>query len=288
VSDKRLGKGLEALIRPITEKKQLDSKNVELIPIKSIKENPHQPRKIFDPKKLEEMVNSIREKGIITPITVQEENGSFILIAGERRLRAAKLAKLKMIPAFRMKVKNESELLEIALIENIQRENLNAIEEAEAFALLQSQFNLNHTEIAKAVGKKRVTVSNAIRLLSLPKEILESIRKNEISAGHGRGILMEKTNREKLKLWEKIKRERLSVRAVEQWIKDKSTGTKPQANVKHPPKYAATIRAVENEIIELLGTKVKLKPEKEGGVISVHYFSNEDLERILELLRSMD
>ena len=289
MSSKRLGKGLAALIRTAEEGKTPPATiGAMLIPVKSIKENPHQPRKIFDAKKMEEMADSIREKGIITPITVKEDGDHFILVAGERRLRAAKIARLKFIPAYRIKVKDDAELLEMALIENIQREKLNAIEEAEAFALLQSKFKLNQTEIAKSIGKKRVTVSNSLRLLTLPWEILESIRMNEISAGHGRAILMVKTNRGKIKLWEKIKRDQMSVRAVEKWVKEKinrsDTPTKNTMKKKLPPGF----RVYENEMIELLGTKVKLKPSKEGGTVVIHYFSDEDLERIMELWRSME
>ena len=289
MSSKRLGKGLEALIRPAEEEKTPSTiLGATLIPVKSIKENPHQPRKVFDAKKMEEMADSIREKGILTPITVKEDGDHFILVAGERRLRAAKLARLRSIPAYRIKVKDDAELLEMALIENIQREKLNSIEEAEAFALLQSKFKLNQTEIAKSIGKKRVTVSNSLRLLTLPREILESIRMNEISAGHGRAILMVKTVRGKIKLWKKIKRDQMSVRAVEKWVKEKinrsDTPTKNTMKKKLPPGF----RVYENEMIELLGTKVKLKPSKEGGTIVIHYFSDEDLERIMELLRSME
>lgn len=288
MSSKRLGKGLEALIRPAKKREEAPAPGAILIPLKSIKENPHQPRKIFDSKKMEEMADSIREKGIITPITVKEDGDQFILVAGERRLRAAKLAKVKSIPAYRITVKDDAELLEMALIENIQREKLNSIEEAEAFALLQSKFNLNQTEIAKSIGKKRVTVSNSLRLLTLPREILESLRINEISAGHGRAILMVKSRREKLKLWEKIKREQMSVRAVEKWVKEKINRTGSQNQLKLKKKYPPGLLACENEMIELLGTKVKLKPSKDGGTILVHYFSDEDLERIMDMWRSIE
>jgi len=289
VSNKRLGKGLKALIRPAKErKKPTPETGATLIPVKSIRENPHQPRKIFDSKKLEEMADSIKEKGILTPITVKEDGDYFILVAGERRLRAAKLAKLKSIPVYRIKVKDDAELLEMALIENIQREKLNSIEEAEAFALLQTKFNLNQTEIAKSIGKKRVTVSNSLRLLTLPRDILESIRMNEISAGHGRAILMVKTNKGKLKLWEKIKRDQMSVRAVEKWVKEKINKSAVTDKYTMQKKLPPGFRECENELIELLGTKVKLKPSKDGGTIIIHYFSDEDLERLMELWRSIE
>ena len=209
-----------------------------------------------------------------------------MLIAGERRLRAAKVAKLKSVPVFVVKVKDDADILEMSLIENIQREDLNSIEEAEAFAVLQIQFKLNQTSIAKSVGKKRVTISNSLRLLTLPNDIKDSIRKNEISAGHGRAILMEKTQRGKYKLWEKIKREKLSVRAVEKLVKDKIDRKRAQVSTKK--KVPTVVLALENEIVELLGTKVKLKPSKEGGTIIVHYFSDEDLERIIDMFRSID
>ena len=288
MSSKRLGKGLEALIRTAKKGKEPPVPGAILIPLKSIKENPHQPRKIFDSKKMEEMADSIREKGIITPITVKEDDDQFILVAGERRLRAAKLAKIKSIPAYRITVKDDAELLEMALIENIQREKLNSIEEAEAFALLQSKFNLNQTEIAKSIGKKRVTVSNSLRLLTLPREILDSLRMNELSAGHGRAILMVKSRRGKLKLWEKIKREQMSVRAVEKWVKEKINRTVSANQLKLKKKYHPGLLACENEMIELLGTKVRLKPSKEGGTILIHYFSDEDLERIMDMWRSIE
>lgn len=286
MSDKRLGKGLGALIRSTEIRTNSISQGATLIPLKKIKVNPHQPRKLFDNKKLQEMALSIKEKGILTPITVKAEGEFFILVAGERRLKSAKIAGLKMIPAYQVNVKDDLELLEMALIENIQRENLNSIEEAEAYAVLRSQFNLTQTEIAKSVGKKRVTISNSLRILALPKEIRESIRAHEISAGHGRAILMEKTEQSKLKLWKKIKAENLSVRAVEKLVKQKANGSVQKKEIIR--KLSPVLQALENEIIEILGTKVKLKHSKDGGTFTVHYFSNEDLERIMEILRSMD
>ncbi len=286
MSNKRLGKGIEALIRPSKEKTTPIVPGSIFVSMKLIKINPNQPRKIFDKKKIEELADSIIEKGILTPLTVKKDKNEYLLIAGERRLRAAKVAKLKSVPVFVVKVKDDADILEMSLIENIQREDLNSIEEAEAFAVLQIQFKLNQTSIAKSVGKKRVTISNSLRLLTLPNDIKDSIRKNEISAGHGRAILMEKTQRGKYKLWEKIKREKLSVRAVEKLVKDKIDRKRAQVSTKK--KVPTVVLALENEIVELLGTKVKLKPSKDGGTIIVHYFSDEDLERIIDMFRSID
>ncbi|MCK4903573.1 MAG: ParB/RepB/Spo0J family partition protein, partial [Candidatus Marinimicrobia bacterium] len=212
MSSKRLGKGLEALIIP---RKETISSGTLKLNINNISPNPHQPRQQFDEGALQELVASIKEKGILTPITVQDDTGNYILIAGERRLRAAKLAGLKEIPVYVIEVENDAEMMEMALIENIQRENLNPIEEAEAYAVLNSKYSLSQAAVAKSVGKKRVTVTNSLRLLNLPSEIKESIKIGEISAGHGRAILMMKTTRAMVKLWQQTIRKNLSVRGTE-------------------------------------------------------------------------
>ena len=200
MATKRLGKGLNALIRP-KDQENLPSAGVTNIPISKIKKNPHQPRKNFDSTSLSELSESIKEKGVITPITVRLANDNYILIAGERRLRGSKLAKKKSIPAYILDVINESDMMEVALIENIQRENLNPIEESEAYAVLQSEFNLSQNQIAKTVGKNRSTITNALRLLQLPSEIKKSLQSNEITPGHGRAILAMKTKHSMIKLW---------------------------------------------------------------------------------------
>jgi len=198
---KRLGRGLEALIHG-PEKADLGRPGVTEMPIENIVANPLQPRKDgLDEKSLEELIASIKQKGVITPITVQQDEDNFILIAGERRLRASKLAGLKHIPGYVVTISDESEMMEIALIENIQRENLNPIDEAEGYAILQSKFNRSQSDIANAVGKKRVTISNALRLLKLPSDIKNSLRDRKVSAGHGRAILMMKTAAGMMKLY---------------------------------------------------------------------------------------
>ena len=284
---KRLGRGLEALIHG-PEKADLGRPGVTEMPIENIVANPLQPRKDgLDEKSLEELIASIKQKGVITPITVQQDEDNFILIAGERRLRASKLAGLKQIPVYVVTISDESEMMEIALIENIQRENLNPIDEAEGYAILQSKFNRSQSDIASAVGKKRVTISNALRLLKLPSDIKNSLWDRKVSAGHGRAILMMKTAAGMMKLYKMIIEEALSVRAAEAIAKGQSTKkskhTSRKSLVTNPQ-----IRSVENELITVLGTKVRLHYSKKGGRIEIQFFSDDDLDRVLDLLRSIE
>ena len=287
MSNKRLGKGLEALIRPRSDEKIPESHGVDRISIRSIKPNPHQPRQKFDETSLEELTASIKEKGILTPITVQKVGNQFILIAGERRLRASKKAGLKKIPVYIIDVANDAEMVEMALIENIQRENLNPIEEAEAYIYLNNRFKFSQEKIAKSVGKKRVTISNSLRLLTLPREIKESIRNGRLSAGHGRAILMMKTHNSMIGLWKKIIKGKMSVRAAEDWAKEK-TSKKLELRKKVIRKVSPQIKRLEDELISILGTKVRIIYKKGSGSIEVSYFSDDDLERITEMIRSLE
>ena len=279
MSNNRLGKGLEALIRPI---ENVSSVGTLKINITDIFPNPHQPRQQFNEDTLQELVASIKEKGILTPITVRDDSGSYILIAGERRLRAAKLAGLKEIPAYIIEVENDAEMMEMALIENIQRENLNPIEEAEAYAVLNSKYGLSQDTVAKSVGKKRVTVTNSLRLLNLPSEIKESIKTGEISAGHGRAILMMKTTQAMVELWQQIVKKNLSVRGSETLAKS-IISQKSEVSIRKK-EIDPKIKHLENELISILGTKVKLIYHKGSGEIIVSYFSDDDFERIFSLL----
>ena len=287
MSNKRLGKGLEALIQPYSTEKIPDHHGVDKISIRSIKPNPHQPRQKFDETSLEELTASIKEKGILTPITVQKAGNQFILIAGERRLRASKKAGLKKIPVYIIDVADDAEMIEMALIENIQRENLNPIEEAEAYIYLNNRFKLSQEKIAKSVGKKRATISNSLRLLTLPREIKESIRNGRLSAGHGRAILMMKTHNSMIGLWKKIIKGKMSVRAAEDWAKEK-TSKKLELRKKVIRKVSPQIKRLEDELISILGTKVRIIYKKGSGSIEVSYFSDDDLERITEMIRSLE
>ena len=285
MSSKRLGKGINAIINT-TSKKNVNSSNrpgVNKVKIDKIVPNPDQPRRDFDEKSLKELILSIKSKGIITPITLRKSGKYYEIVAGERRWRAAKKANLKSIPAYVLNIKNNSEMMQVALTENIQREDLNAIEEAEGYAILNSKHGLSHDEIAKTIGKKRATISNALRLLKLPPEIRKSIREGKISAGHGRAILQKKTVSAMQSFWKKIINESLSVRAAEAIVK-------PSGKVKKIRKVEVQrgqIKGIEDKLVEIFGTKVKLKPSQMGGAIEIIYFSDEDLDRILDLLQSL-
>ena len=291
MSNNRLGKGLEALIRP--EKKEPKKKKrtkrtstnpgVAEILISDIRPNPNQPRREFDKATLEELASSIKLKGVVTPITVRRAEKGFELIAGERRWRASKILNKRKIPAYVINVKNDAEIMEIALIENIQRQDLNALEESEAYAVLNSKFGMSHNEIAKAVGKKRVTISNSLRLSKLPSKIRNSLRKGVITAGHARAILQGKTTNQMIKAWKKIIDNNLSVRNSEALFKS------PVQSMKRKKKkiYSQQVKGIEDKLIEILGTKVKLKARKNNGSIEISYYSNDDLERIIELIESI-
>ena len=285
MSSKRLGKGINAIINPDSKKNANSSKRtgVNKVKINDIKPNPDQPRRDFDKKSLEELSLSIKNKGVITPITLRKSGKDYEIVAGERRWRAAKKANLKSIPAYIIDIKNNSEMMQVALIENIQREDLNAIEEAEGYAILNSKYGLSHDEIANTIGKKRTTISNALRLLKLPPEIRKSIRAGKISAGHGRAILQKKTISAMQVFWKKIINESLSVRAAEALVR-------PLGKVKKIRKVGVkkgSTKGIEDKLIEIFGTKVKLKPSQVGGSIEIVYFSDDDLDRILDLLQSI-
>ena len=289
MSSNRLGKGLGALIRPEKEskkrpsKKSIDKPGVMEVRVKDIHPNPNQPRREFDQNALEELANSIKLKGVVTPVTVRVTEKGYELIAGERRWRASKISRKQKIPAYVINVKNDAEIMEIALIENVQREDLNPLEESEAYAVLNSKFGMSHSEIAMAVGKKRVSISNSLRLLKLPTEIRKSLRKGIISAGHARAILQGKTLSQMMNAWKKIIDNGLSVRGAEALFK-KSTAIKKNKTVRS---FSPQVKAIEDQLIEILGTKVKLKAGKDGGSIEISYYSNDDLDRIIDLIETV-
>lgn len=285
MSVNRLGKGLKALIR--SEEDQNDTGPIKTavteIALNDIHPNPNQPRKHFDKNALNELVASIKEKGLITPITVRRLGLGYELIAGERRWKAVKKTKNKTIPAYIVSAKSDAEIMEMALIENIQREDLNALEESNAYAILNSTYGMSHESIAKAVGKKRATISNSLRLLKLPPEIQNSLINGQISAGHARAILQMKDVNKILNFWKKIIEKDLSVRQSEALVKKSKIKKKVRP---HSTNYQ--IKSIENKLIEILGTKVKIKTEKNGGLIEISYFSADELERIIDLIDSIN
>ena len=291
MSVKRLGKGLEALIRSDIDKEKNNSRllkteteSITKIKLNHIHPNPDQPRKLFDLAALNELAASISEKGLISPVTVRKVKNGYELIAGERRWRALKHLKKRTVPAYVLNTKNSSDIMEMALVENIQREDLNSIEESEAYSVLNKKYGLSHEAIAKAVGKKRVTISNSLRLLKLPLEIRKSLTERKISAGHARAILQTKSPLKMIKVWKIILEKNLSVRDAENIVKEKQLNqTKKRRPLKNKDYQVALI---EDKLIEILGTKVKLKPSKKGGKIEISYFSIDDLDRIIDIISS--
>ena len=291
MSVNRLGKGLEALI-PTDKDQQKDNSNsfktetesISKIKLNQIHLNPNQPRKLFDVASLNELADSILQKGLISPITVRRVEKGYELIAGERRWRALKYLKKRSVPAYVLNAKNSSDIMEMALVENIQREDLNSIEESEAYNVLNKKYGLSHESIAKAVGKKRVTISNSLRLLKLPLEIRKSLIERKISAGHARAILQTKSRSIMIKVWKTIMEKNLSVRDAENMVKAKQPNqAKKRRTLKNKDHQIAPI---ENKLIEILGTKVKLKSSEKGGKIEISYFSIDDLDRIIDIISS--
>ena len=285
----RLGRGLEALIRPAEERKKVaktkkskKTPGANKISINQIKPNPNQPRQYFDDAALDDLANSIKQKGFITPITVCSIGAGYQLVAGERRWRAAKKLRKRTIPAYIVTIKNDAEMMEMALVENIQRQDLNPLEESEAYAILSSKYGFSHDKIAESIGRKRVTITNSLRLLKLPPEIRKSIRTGQISGGHGRAILQAKTTNMMVKVWHQIIANSLSVRSAEVLVKSFS---KPK-KIKKKIKIDQNLIAIENLFIEKFGTKVKVKPAAKGGLIQINYYSKDDLDRIIEIIES--
>lgn len=271
--DKKLGKGLGALIPESRD--SLD--RVSRIKIDSIVPNRLQPRKKFNEEKLKELMDSIKEKGVIQPVIVRSIGNGFELIAGERRYRAVKELGYEKIPAI-IKEANDLDSLELSLIENIQREELNPIEEANAYKDLIEKFNFKQDEISKAVGKDKTTVSNTLRLLTLPALIQKYIEEDLISMGHAKAILSLNTEREKMRYAKKVIKKALSVRQVEELIKSRF--------IKRKKSYRKdeNLAGMEEELQHLLGTRVRIIHGKKRGRIEIQYFSNDDLERILKLI----
>jgi ParB family chromosome partitioning protein len=277
-----LGKGLGALIPELEEENLQAQKEVS---IDSIVPNPFQPRKEFSEEKLNELAESIKVHGVIQPLIVREFNGKFQLIAGERRLRASNIAGLTMVPIVIREMTDQT-MMEVALVENLQREDLNPIEEAEAYQRLIAEFNLTQDEIAKKVGKSRPAIANTLRLLNLPVEIQMDLSCNTLTMGHARAILGLKTTEDQKNTWQKVKDEQLSVRETEELVKksiDPPIVSRETRKVVFPtnPKDPNTAQ-IEDELQQALGTKVLIKPSKIGGKIEIDYYSNEDFERIFE------
>jgi len=282
-----LGRGLSALIpkTPVSIRQGEvgeDSGGVNVIAsveLERIRPNPFQPRTDFDSESLEELSKSILEKGLIQPITVRRLGEDYQLVSGERRMRAAQRAGLPSIPAFIIDVQSDSEMLELALVENIQREELNPIEIAHAYRRLIDECRLTQDEVGQKVGKDRSTVTNFLRLLKLPEKVREGLRRGRLTMGHARALLGLDNERDQLRLYDQIVMGGVNVRSVERTTRARKA--KPAKHTRH----GTGIHSVEEQLKRMLGTKVKVYAKSGGkGEIVIQYFSADDLERILELI----
>ncbi len=274
-----LGKGLDALI-PGSATSTGES-GLTMVSVDLIQRNPHQPRQHFDPTELEELAASIREHGIIQPLVVSPvADGSFTLITGERRLQAARLAGLRTVPVV-VRYASDQQFLELALIENVQRADLNPIEEAQAFQHLAKEFGLSHETIAARVGKSRVAVTNTLRLLEAAAGVKQALVDGSITEGHARALLALPSAKSQEAALQTVVNLDLSVRQTEQLAR-KFAGHKPAPRKKAG--RSPNVSDVEKRLRDGLGTKVVLKHGKKGGTITIYYFSDEELEAILDRL----
>ncbi|MFC1569591.1 ParB/RepB/Spo0J family partition protein [bacterium] len=287
MKSKRLGRGLEALIPQISpEEAENHVDSLNQIMISMIRSNPQQPRVIFNRQKLDELKQSITENGLIQPITVRKVDDDYELISGERRLRAVQELGIRTIPAYIIEVESDEKLLELALIENIQRDDLNAIEVANAYYKLQKEYKLTQEEVAQKVGKDRATVANFLRLLKLPDIIQDSLKKDEISMGHARAIMGLNSRGEQIQIWRKVIKEGWSVRKVEDTIRLLSEKPKKKSE---PSKGAQdpAILSMQDRIRTILGSQVKIRQTGDSGKIEISYFSQDDLNRLIDLLEQI-
>ena len=294
-SKKGLGKGLDSLIpmgseienitKPVKKAKNEPKTNengVIELKVNQIEPNREQPRKNFDEDALQELADSIKKHGIIQPLVVQKKGEYYEIIAGERRWRAAKIAGLKHIPVV-IKDYSEQEMVEIALIENIQRQDLNPIEEAMAFKQLMQEYDLKQDELAERVSKSRTAVTNSMRLLKLPQKIMEMVINNELSSGHARTLLSIEDEDLQIKVAELVILKQMSVRETENYVKKLQNNKNKSKDTKNTDNDFV-YRDIENRIKEIVGTKVKVNHKNNGkGKIEIEFYSDDELERIYDL-----
>ncbi len=277
-----LGRGLDALI-PDTESFENSSKEYFQCDIELIRPNRFQPRLLFPEDELEELSSSIKKQGIIQPLLVKKNNSGYELITGERRLRAAKMAGLDRVPVI---VKNisDSEMLEMSIVENIQRENLNPIEEAEAYNRLATEFNLTQDQVARRVGKSRPAVANFLRLLQLPEQIKASIMDGTLSMGHARALLGAETSAQQRAVWQVVVSKGLSVRETENLVKRLKSKKKTPKN---SPSSSEKIylSALADELSLQFGTKVQIKRNGQKGKVEIQFYNDDDLDRLISILK---
>ena len=276
-----LGKGLGALI-PTEESAEERSQSYRVLPVDKIEPNPMQPRRDFNTDRLTELAESFKQNGIIQPLVVKPNGSGYVIIAGERRYRAARMAGITEVPVIVSEEMDDTRMLELALVENIQRENLNPIELAEAYRKLIEQCGLTQQQLSDKVGKSRTAIANQLRLLTLPDEIKEMVRGAKLTEGHARALLSLTTETEMRHMAEKILDDLLSVREVE-----RRTGRKRGKRLV-PKKRMPEIVEVESYLKRLMGTQVKISPGLKRGKIEIEYYGDDDLTRLLELFHQIE
>lgn len=278
-----LGKGLGALIpeETVEETKSINT----YIPLNNIKTNSDQPRKYFDNEKISELAESIKQHGIIQPLLVKKEGEYYTIIAGERRWRAAKLVGVKEVPVIEMDL-DDKEVLEISLIENIQRQDLNAIEEAKAYKRLISEFKLTQEQLSERIGKSRTAITNTMRLLNLDERVQNYIIEGIISEGHGRALLALEDKEIQYKVSEKVIDEKLSVRELESFLRNINNKREiSEDNNKQKKELNPYYKDIKDKLQNYFGTKVNINSNKNKGKIEIEYYSEDDLQRILEIIK---
>ena len=282
---KGLGKGLGALMGDFAVETPAAKSPYQMLPIHKVVPNPDQPRKDFDPEELQSLADSIATHGVVQPLTVRElPNGYYQIIAGERRWRAARLAEVKEIPAVIMEA-DDRKVMELALIENLQRQDLNPVEEAMGYQTLMQEYGMTQEDAAKQVGKSRPAVANALRLLNLSNKVLEMVRKGELTAGHARAILSLKTQKLQEAAAQKIATLGLSVRQAEQLCKN--MGKEP-APIKEPTLAVDYVAECEKNLTKHLGRKVKIISGKKKGRFELEFYGQDDLQKLLDALMKLE
>lgn len=279
-----LGKGLSALI-PTEEQAaaaiEIPDTNFRAVALGDIRPNPVQPRRDFDSEKLNELAQSLKENGLMQPLVVSKQESGYILVAGERRFRAAHMAGLTEVPVLVVEADDDRRKLELALIENVQRENLNALELAQAYKRLMDDCGLTQNDVSLRVGKSRAAVANTLRLLSLPDSIQQMVRRGDLSEGHARALLSVGNEAQMLEMAQRIVSGTLSVRDTE-----RETGHTRRRRL-IPKRKLPALGEIENYLKQTLGTSVKIMPGLKRGRIEIEYYGDDDLERLLDLFRKI-